>query len=133
MISGWERCPGEANGNPLQYSCLGNPRESGLAGYRPWGYKRVGYDLATKQQEQFFLSLFFSKKLFVLILPFLLQTCPQVCLPGCRFRGATRWQNPRGSQGCAALQAVLSSSLARFFLPSFVESCPHMHSLVFSL
>ena len=23
-ILGWERCPGEGNGNPLQYSCLEN-------------------------------------------------------------------------------------------------------------
>ena len=32
---GQERSPGEVNGNPLQYSCLGNPTE-GLAGYSPW-------------------------------------------------------------------------------------------------
>ena len=25
LISGLERSPGEGNGNPLQYSCLGNP------------------------------------------------------------------------------------------------------------
>ena len=49
LISGWERCPGEANGSPLQYSCLGNPRQSSLAGYRPWGHKRVRYDLTAKQ------------------------------------------------------------------------------------
>ena len=24
-IPGWRRCPGEGNGNPLQYSRLGNP------------------------------------------------------------------------------------------------------------
>ena len=24
-ILGWERSPGKGNGNPLQYSCLGNP------------------------------------------------------------------------------------------------------------
>ena len=24
-IPGWERSPGGGNGNPLQYSCLGNP------------------------------------------------------------------------------------------------------------
>ena len=24
-IPGWGRSPGEGNGNPLQYSCLGNP------------------------------------------------------------------------------------------------------------
>ena len=26
-ISGLERCPGEGNGNPLQYSCLENPMD----------------------------------------------------------------------------------------------------------
>jgi len=29
LISGSGRSPGEGNGNPLQYSCLGNPRDRG--------------------------------------------------------------------------------------------------------
>jgi len=28
-IVGWGRYPGEGNGNPLQYSCLGNPMNRG--------------------------------------------------------------------------------------------------------
>ena len=28
-IPGSERCPGEGNGNPLQYSCLENPMDRG--------------------------------------------------------------------------------------------------------
>ena len=28
-IPGWGRSPGEGNGNPLQYSCLENPRDGG--------------------------------------------------------------------------------------------------------
>ena len=28
-ISGWGRSPGRENGNPLQYSCLGNPMDRG--------------------------------------------------------------------------------------------------------
>ena len=28
-IPGSERSPGVGNGNPLQYSCLGNPKEGG--------------------------------------------------------------------------------------------------------
>ena len=28
-IPGWGRFPGEGNGNPLQYSCLGNPMDRG--------------------------------------------------------------------------------------------------------
>ena len=29
LIPGLGRCPGEGNGNPLQYSCLGNPKDRG--------------------------------------------------------------------------------------------------------
>ena len=40
MIPGLGRSPGEGNGNPLYYSCLGNPMgQRSLAGYSPWGYK----------------------------------------------------------------------------------------------
>ena len=28
-ITGSGRCPGEGNGNPLQYACLGNPMDGG--------------------------------------------------------------------------------------------------------
>ena len=36
-----ERSPGEENGNPLQYSCLGNPMDRGAwqAIYSPLGFK----------------------------------------------------------------------------------------------
>ena len=29
LIAGWRRPPGEGNGNPLQYSCLGNSMDRG--------------------------------------------------------------------------------------------------------
>ena len=36
LIPGSRRSPGKGNGDPLQYSCLGNPMDRGdLAGYRP--------------------------------------------------------------------------------------------------
>ena len=34
-IPGLGLSPGEENGNPLQYSSLGNPMDSGVAGYSP--------------------------------------------------------------------------------------------------
>ena len=43
---GLGRSPGEGNGHPLQYSCLGNPMDRGAL----WGHKRVGHDLVIKQQ-----------------------------------------------------------------------------------
>ena len=30
LISGWGRCLGEGNGNPLQYSCLKSPKDRGI-------------------------------------------------------------------------------------------------------
>ena len=33
------RSPGERNGNPLQYSCLGNSIDRGTSGYSPWRHK----------------------------------------------------------------------------------------------
>ena len=29
VIAGWGRSPGEGNGSPLQYTCLGNPTDRG--------------------------------------------------------------------------------------------------------
>ena len=44
-IPGSGRSHEEGNGNPLQYSCLGNRMDRGkrsLAGYNPWGHKELG-------------------------------------------------------------------------------------------
>ena len=39
------RSPAEENGNPLQYSCLGNPMDRGsMVDYSSWSCKRVGHD-----------------------------------------------------------------------------------------
>ena len=46
-IPGWRRSPGEVNGNPLQYSCLGNMDRG-----------RVGHDLVTKQQQTNIVCVF---------------------------------------------------------------------------
>ena len=45
------RFPGEVNGNPLQYSCLGNPMDRGAWWATvPRGRKRSRQDLEAKQQ-----------------------------------------------------------------------------------
>ena len=44
--------PSEKEMATLQYSCQANPTERGLVGgYSPWGRKRLGHDLVTKQQQ----------------------------------------------------------------------------------
>ena len=42
------RSPGEGNGNPLQYSHLGNPMDRGAWWATVHGFARVGHDLVTK-------------------------------------------------------------------------------------
>ena len=45
------KIPREGNGNPLKYSCMGNPRKRSLVDCSPWGRKRVRHNIVTKQQE----------------------------------------------------------------------------------
>ena len=45
-ILGWGRSPGERNGSPLQYSCLGNPKDREAWWLQPMGSQRVGYNWA---------------------------------------------------------------------------------------
>ena len=41
-IPGLERSPGRGHGNPLQYSSLENPMDSGAWwGYSPWGHTEL--------------------------------------------------------------------------------------------
>ena len=47
-IPGSGRSPREGNGNPFQYSCLGNSMDRGAWWATIHGVTRVGYDLATK-------------------------------------------------------------------------------------
>ena len=45
-----QRSPRGGNGNPLQYSYLGNPER--LTGLQSRGSQRVGHDLAKQQQQK---------------------------------------------------------------------------------
>jgi len=49
-IPGSERTPEEGNGNSLHYLMSKSHRLMSLAGYSPWGHKRVRHDLETTQQ-----------------------------------------------------------------------------------
>ena len=51
-IRGMGRSSGEGNGNPLWYSCLGNPMDRGAGGLQSMWSPEVGHDLAVKQQWQ---------------------------------------------------------------------------------
>ena len=46
-IPGSGRCPGEENGNPLQYSCLEDPMDRGAWQATVHGVSRVGYHYTT--------------------------------------------------------------------------------------
>ena len=47
-IPGSGRCPGEGNGNSLQYSCLGNPWTEEPGGVQSMGSQKSRTDLVTK-------------------------------------------------------------------------------------
>ena len=51
LIPGLGRSPGEGNGNPIHYSCLGNPMERGAWRATAHGATKVGHNLATKQNN----------------------------------------------------------------------------------
>ena len=57
-ILGSGRSSEEGNGNPLQYSCLGNPMDRGAWWAKFMGLQRVGHDWVTKEQRQ---QLFFKR------------------------------------------------------------------------
>ena len=46
------RSPGKVNGNPLQYSCLGNPMNEEPGGLQLIGSQKRAHNLATKQQQR---------------------------------------------------------------------------------
>ena len=51
LISGSGRPPGRGNGNPLQYSCPGNPMDRGARGATSMWSQRVGHDWASTYIE----------------------------------------------------------------------------------
>ena len=54
-ILGLARFPREGNGNPLQYSCLGNPMDRVAWQAAVQGVTRVGHDLAINHHHHFIL------------------------------------------------------------------------------
>ena len=58
-----ELYPGEGNGNPLQYFCLGNPMDRGAWWAIDYGVaKRVRHDLMTKQEMDYNLKKLYKNK-----------------------------------------------------------------------
>ena len=59
LIPGSGRSAGKGNGNPIPVFLPGEFHEQkSLAGYSPWGHKRVRHDLLTKQQRWEFYAQF---------------------------------------------------------------------------
>ena len=57
LIPGWGRSPGEGNGYPLPYSCLGNPMDRQTWWATIHGVQRVRYDWAHMQDDSLKWSL----------------------------------------------------------------------------
>ena len=52
LIPALGRPPGVGNGNPLQYSCLGNPWTEELSGLQSMALQRVGHNWSNLAQCQ---------------------------------------------------------------------------------
>ena len=52
LALGWEDSPGGGNGNPLQYSYLGNPMDRRAGGLQLMGVAESETNLAIKKQQQ---------------------------------------------------------------------------------
>ena len=64
LIPGSGRSPGGGHGNPLQNSCLENPRgQRSLVGYSPWGRKELETTELTRQLLNLTIKLFIFTKL----------------------------------------------------------------------
>ena len=57
-IPGWERAPGEGNGNSLQYSCLENPMDRGAWWDMVYGVKKSQKWLSDLAHTQIIMVLF---------------------------------------------------------------------------
>ena len=72
-IPGLGRYPEEGHGNPFQYSVLENPHgQRSLAGCSPWGC-RVGHNLTTEQQSQYFKGSLYQWLWRILLSSFLFK------------------------------------------------------------
>ena len=63
-IPGLGKSPKEGNGNPLQYSCLGNPTDRGAWQAIVHGVTRIGNVVATKLPPQMSLTIVMISKDF---------------------------------------------------------------------
>ena len=64
LIPGLGRSPGGGHGNPLQNSCLENPRgQRSLVGYSPWGRRELDVTELTMQLLNLTIKLFIFTKL----------------------------------------------------------------------
>ena len=63
-ISGWGRSPGGRHGNLLQYTCLENPSgQRNLAGYSPYGCKKLDTPEATEHSRMLFWSTLWEREI----------------------------------------------------------------------
>ena len=74
----WEDPPREGNGNPLQYSCLGNPMNKGAGGLQSMVSQRVRHDWTTEHTAlNVYPSLYQSTSQTHFISAFF--CCPWIC------------------------------------------------------
>ena len=100
LIPGSGRSPGEGNGNPLQYSCLGNCKDKGAWLARIWSQKRAGHNLAAKTTIKWITQ--FS---------WVAQSCPTLCNPmDCSSQAFLSITNSWSSLKLMSIESVMPSN-----------------------
>ena len=74
LIHGSERCPGEGNGNILQYSCLENPMDRGAWSLQSLGSQRIGHDRVANSNT--IMRTYLHINIYVHICMLGAQSCP---------------------------------------------------------
>ena len=101
---------GEGNGNPLQDSCMGNPRKRSLEGDSLWGHKRVRHDLATKQQQRQYLGIFTEVEKLIYTDPYTLRPHEPSAHPACSFSNSHNLSFPAATLESPGERMQLSRS-----------------------
>ena len=105
LIHGSERCPGEGNGNILQYSCLENPMDRGAWSLQSLGSQRIGHDRVANSNT--IMRTYLHINIYVHICMLGAQSCPTLCDPmDCSLPGSS-------------VHGILQAKILEWFASSF--------------
>ena len=133
LIPGWGRYPGGGHSNPLQYSCLGNPKRS-LVGYSPWGHNNWTMT-ATKPPPPphiWFTMLYrFQHIVYSIVIQYFFRLCS--ILGYCKIIDTTPWLYSISLLSIYFICSSLYLLIPYLCVPPFFPLCFGDHKFVFCI